>query len=405
MKGTVYRYLRYGGCAALGIVFFLGAEAVDTDRQTVDKGILKRNPWGQRDAVYEFYAEGLEEGTVDLTVTVPSRRLSPEEFHQRMPEISEILLSGILGSNVSLDQIRTDLELPEELPGYGIQVAWESERPELLSSMGLLNQEGLRGVDPSRGETFSLMAELSCGEEKELVTVPVTVLPEEMTQGERLAERIDSLALEDMENETVRLMEEFEGVPITYRRKGRFQNAVLLVLGGVLAACLWMKEKNDEQLQKKRREESLTAAYPDLVSGFLVLTGAGYSIRQAWKKTVQDRKQSETLPFSEVYQEMQVTLNQMETGTPEAFAYVWFGKRCGLRCYTRFSGILESSLRTGGSSLRSLLEPEMEEAFKIQADLARRKGEEASTKLLIPMFGMLGIVMVMVTAPAFFSLG
>ena len=405
MKGTVYRYLRYGGCAALGIVFFLGAEAVDTDRQTVDKGILKRNPWGQRDAVYEFYAEGLEEGAVDLTVTVPSRRLSPEEFHERMPEISEILLSGILGSNVSLDQIRTDLELPEELPGYGIQVAWESERPELLSSMGLLNQEGLWGVDPSRGETFSLMAELSCGEEKELVTVPVTVLPEEMTQGERLAERIDSLALEDMENETVRLMEEFEGVPITYRRKGRFQNAVLLVLGGVLAACLWMKEKNDEQLQKKRREESLTAAYPDLVSGFLVLTGAGYSIRQAWKKTVQDRKQSETLPFSEVYQEMQVTLNQMETGTPEAFAYVWFGKRCGLRCYTRFSGILESSLRTGGSSLRSLLEPEMEEAFKIQADLARRKGEEASTKLLLPMFGMLGIVMVMVTAPAFFSLG
>lgn len=405
MKGTVYRYLRYGGCAALGIVFFLGAEAVDTDRQTVDKGILKRNPWGQRDAVYEFYAEGLEEGAVDLTVTVPSRRLSPEEFHERMPEISEILLSGILGSNVSLDQIRTDLELPEELPGYGIQVAWESERPELLSSMGLLNQEGLWGVDPSRGETFSLMAELSCGEEKELVTVPITVLPEEMTQGERLAERIDSLALEDMENETVRLMEEFEGVPITYRRKGRFQNAVLLVLGGVLAACLWMKEKNDEQLQKKRREESLTAAYPDLVSGFLVLTGAGYSIRQAWKKTVQDRKKSETLPFSEVYQEMQVTLNQMETGTPEAFAYVWFGKRCGLRCYTRFSGILESSLRTGGSSLRSLLEPEMEEAFKIQADLARRKGEEASTKLLLPMFGMLGIVMVMVTAPAFFSLG
>lgn len=405
MKGTVYRYLRYGGCAALGIVFFLGAEAVDTDRHTVDKGILKRNPWGQRDAVYEFYAEGLEEGAVDLTVTVPSRRLSPEEFHERMPEISEILLSGILGSNVSLDQIRTDLELPEELPGYGIQVAWESERPELLSSMGLLNQEGLRGVDPSRGETFSLMAELSCGEEKELVTVPITVLPEEMTQGERLAERIDSLALEDMENETVRLMEEFEGVPITYRRKGRFQNAVLLVLGGVLAACLWMKEKNDEQVQKKRREESLTAAYPDLVSGFLVLTGAGYSIRQAWKKTVQDRKQSETLPFSEVYQEMQVTLNQMETGTPEAFAYVWFGKRCGLRCYTRFSGILESSLRTGGSSLRSLLEPEMEEAFKIQADLARRKGEEASTKLLLPMFGMLGIVMVMVTAPAFFSLG
>ena len=33
-----------------------------------------------------------------------------------------------------------------------------------------------------------------------------------------------------------------------------------------------------------------------------------------------------------------------------------------------------------------------------------RKGEEASTKLLIPMFLMLGVVMVMVVAPAFLSL-
>lgn len=350
MRGTVYRYLRYGGCAALGIVFFLGAEAADTDRQTVDKGILKRNPWGQRDAVYEFYAEGLEEGAVELAVTVPPRRLSPKEFHQRMPEISEdppVRYPGkqcVFGPDPHRSGAAGGASGIWDPGGMGIGEAGASEQH------GAFKPGRAPGVDPSRGETFSLMAELSCGEEKELVTVPVTVLPEEMTQGERLAERIDSLALEDMENETVRLMEEFEGVPITYRRKGRFQNAVLLVLGGVLAACLWMKEKNDEQVQKKRREESLTAAYPDLVSGFLVLTGAGYSIRQAWKKTVQDRKQSETLPFSEVYQEMQVTLNQMETGTPEAFAYVRFGKRCGLRCYTRFSGILESSLRTGGSS-------------------------------------------------------
>ena len=81
MKGTVYRYLRYGGCAALGIVFFW--EPRQWIQARLDKD--KRNPWGQRDAVYKFYAEGLE-GAVDLTVTVPSRRLSPEEFHERMPD-------------------------------------------------------------------------------------------------------------------------------------------------------------------------------------------------------------------------------------------------------------------------------------------------------------------------------
>ena len=151
MRGTVYRYLRYGGCAALGIVFFLGAEAADTDRQTVDKGILKRNPWGQRDAVYEFYAEGLEEGAVELAVTVPPRRLSPKEFHQRMPEISEILLSGILGSNVSLDQIRTDLELPEELPQSG-----DVEQQAIRSALSEQAQAVLHGLEEPYKEVFML---------------------------------------------------------------------------------------------------------------------------------------------------------------------------------------------------------------------------------------------------------
>ena len=50
------------------------------------------------------------------------------------------------------------------------------------------------------------------------------------------------------------------------------------------------------------------------------------------------------------------------------------------------------------------LEEEMETAFRQRKELALRKGEEASTKLLIPMFLMLGVVMVMVVAPAFLSL-
>ena len=66
---------------------------------------------------------------------------------------------------------------------------------------------------------------------------------------------------------------------------------------------------------------------------------------------------------------------------------------------------MESSVQTGGKNLRNLLEAEMEEAFKQRADMARKKGEEASSRLLLPLFGMLGIVMVMVAAPAFLALG
>ena len=144
--------------------------------------------------------------------------------------------------------------------------------------------------------------------------------------------------------------------------------------------------------------------YPELLSGFLVLTGAGYPVRQAWKKQVMDgmkKKQQERHP---VYREMQTTLNQMETGTPEIRAYAEFGRRIGIGSYVKFASLLGNSVSTGGKDLRRLLEDEMEAAFRQRKDLALRKGEEASTKLLIPMFLMLGVVMVMVVAPAFLSL-
>ena len=101
---------------------------------------------------------------------------------------------------------------------------------------------------------------------------------------------------------------------------------------------------------------------------------------------------------------MQTTLNQMETGMPEIRAYGEFGRRIGIGSYMKFASLLGNSVSTGGKDLRRLLEEEMEAAFRQRKDLALRKGEEASTKLLIPMFLMLGIVMIMVVAPAFLSL-
>ena len=119
---------------------------------------------------------------------------------------------------------------------------------------------------------------------------------------------------------------------------------------------------------------------------------------------VVDAESKNTVLLHPVYREMRTALNQMETGTPEIRAYGEFGRRIGLGCYIKFASLLGNSVSTGGKDLRRLLEEEMETAFRQRKELALRKGEEASTKLLIPMFLMLGVVMVMVVAPAFLSL-
>ena len=95
----------------------------------------------------------------------------------------------------------------------------------------------------------------------------------------------------------------------------------------------------------------------------------------------------------------------MQRGVPELQAFAEFGAGCRLRPYRKLSGLLEQNVRNGAEGLRKALETEMESAFEEEKALARRRGEEASTKLMLPLFLMLMIIMVMVSVPAFLAFG
>lgn len=50
------------------------------------------------------------------------------------------------------------------------------------------------------------------------------------------------------------------------------------------------------------------------------------------------------------------------------------------------------------------MKQEADRAFEERKNLAKRLGEEAGTKMLIPLFLMLLVVLVMIVVPAFFSI-
>lgn len=62
--------------------------------------------------------------------------------------------------------------------------------------------------------------------------------------------------------------------------------------------------------------------------------------------------------------------------------------------------ILGQSRQTGMKNLQELLAQEMDTAWEQQKQAAKRLGEEAGTKLLLPLFLMLLVVMVLVMVPA-----
>ena len=176
-------------------------------------------------------------------------------------------------------------------------------------------------------------------------------------------------------------------------------------LGVLMAALLMMQEESKQRELAKKREQQLLLDYAEVVSKLQVLVGAGMTVRNAWGRMVQDYEAVTGKQSRPAYEEMRQTYYQMENGTAEGAAYREFGRRCRLQPYLKLSTILEQNRKTGTKNLRELLRTEVEDAFELRKNLARKMGEEAGTKLLVPLFLLLFVVMIFIMVPAMMTMG
>ena len=145
--------------------------------------------------------------------------------------------------------------------------------------------------------------------------------------------------------------------------------------------------------------------YPEIVNKFTIYTGAGLTIRRAWEKIVMEYEKSEKLEMKRyAYEEMKLSWRELESGIGEQECYEHFGERCRLQPYLKLGALLSQNLRKGTKGLSELLRAETDLAFEERKAAALRMGEEAGTKLLLPMFLMLSVVLLIVIVPAFLSI-
>ena len=160
---------------------------------------------------------------------------------------------------------------------------------------------------------------------------------------------------------------------------------------GLSAAMFFMKDQ-DLHKQVEKQKDIWKMQYPDLVHKVVLYLGAGMSMRGC---------------FGMLASEYDVALyvrRELETGQTEAVAYDRFGKRTGVLEYMRFCTLLVQNLKKGSKQLLHRLEEEADKSAEERVRTARTKGEEASTRLLVPMTLLLASVMLMIMAPAFWGM-
>lgn len=391
------------GTVGIAFLVFMSDNGKKLLQDEHGQSVLQRNApgMGSREEDLEVQIGDLKES---VTVKVSEEKYTKEELENVFEEAARKLETLILGENKSLDEVRSDLDLITEIPETGITIAWELDNYEVMDQQGKLRQE----VVDASGILLKLDAVLSYGEETFYHTFYVHIYPTKLTKAERwlqdLKAETERLDKEQATKDKMSLPTSVDGQQVIWKYVTDFRAVGILLLGTILAMLCYAAEGQRKKEEDKARKKQMEFDYPQLISRFTLYLGAGLPVRNAWSKIVQSYEEEEKRNGRrEIYEEMAYTMHEISSGASESECYERFGERCGLTKYRKFGTLLSQNLKKGSRGISELLKQEAFQAFEERKDFAKKLGEEAGTKMLAPMFLMLGVVLVIIVVPAFFS--
>lgn len=333
-------------------------------------------------------------------IEVYPRELTQSEAKQLSDDFLENLGSYILNGNEDFGHISKDLKLEETYEDFPFEVNWESSREEIIDRQGRIGEIG-------QNISLELTVTLSYGDFERTERIPVVAVPLLLSEEEQAYLEMMNYLLKTEEEsrgeETWILPEEWKGRRIEWSCQAKDFSILIWAVTPAVAALLYLSADKDIHEELEKRRKRLQQEYPELVHKLLLYVGAGMTIRGAFKKIAGDyensrQKRKRVRPG---YEEVLYTCRELQGGISEGAAYEHFGKRAGLREYIRLGTLLGQNLKRGNSTLLERLREEAEKSSAESLLQVRRLGEEAGTKLLVPMVLMLAVVMVMIMVPAF----
>lgn len=348
------------------------------------------------------------------TVTVHARRLTRPEAEKLAERILKQFPDCLLGENTGVGNIRFPLKMPQEAELSPFVPDWESSRYAVLDTDGsIFNSE----YTEEQAEQVDLTVHLTYGDwrfdKKMSFTVRAPVRDEEtMIRGE-IQNTLKEAEKKSAAENTFVLPSEADGIALTWEEKTEDVSPGILVMGILVCMCAWYIMDSRLHEQTIGRSRQLAIDYPRLISRIVLYLGAGMSVRNVFYTCASEYRQQRAAESKKMmgkkagvrylYEEILLVCNELDSGIPEAEAYMHFGRRCRSRQYTKLCSLLVQNLRRGNDTLLAILQEEAQSSFEERKNLARELGEEAGTKLLLPMMIMLGVTMLIIIVPAYFS--
>lgn len=339
-----------------------------------------------------------------MEIDVEPEQYTAKEAEEAFEKAMEKLDQTVLGENPSFDRVEMDLHFTKEVENLPISVEWELDSYETLDMDGVIIRENI----PKEGVMVEIRGILTYGERQAYYIRTACIYPKTKSKKEALvseiSQEVEKAKKESKEKKEISLPTKVQGKKVTWEYPASHTPLIILLLGVVAALLMPALKKQKLSEEQKERREQMLGDYARIIGDFTLLLDTGMTTKQVWERMVRQYESRKTPHLRYAYEEMKETYYQMKGGVTEGEAYERFGERCGFAPYRKFGALLSQNLKKGTKGLANLLQMEAITANEEEKARARRKAEEAGTKLLIPMFVMLGVVMAVVIVPAFLSM-
>ena len=395
-------------CIAAALLLAVISLMAGSRSSAVDNGnSIKRATPGEADKNYELSVGGISDSDEAISIKVSSREYSETEAVEQFDRLMEELSVHITGSNESLDKIVTDMVLPKHINGFnGITLSWFPEDTELIAYDGTVDNLELKVPRKTK-----LNVRLRAGRYSDEFSVPVTVYPADSLNSEDVKRQLEEMIKKEdaaqISSDRLVLPESINGHALNYEERHDNSWVSIIAAGLIAAFLLGLKPEQTRRKREKVRETELLLGYSEMVSKLMVYMGAGLAVRNAWIRIAENYNRELSAGMTEkniVYDEMLQTAGELKRGVSETKAYADFAKRCPQKCYIKLISLLEQELKTGDPRVKAAMEIEMNDAFEQRKNMAKRLGEEAGTKLMLPLMLSLITVLIIVAVPAMMTL-
>ena len=364
-------------------------------------GTLFRRELGKGSYVEELELKSdVYQGTVELEIE--EKQPTKNEAKKLLEKAKKEIDATFLGENKALEQVMSDVILQDTYQDGMVAAEWSFDNYTYIGTDGVIKENEL-----DEPELVEATAVLTCGEYQQIYRFSMQLCPCSVETEKGLRREIQKkIRQQPLEKSEITLPSDIAGIPLQWKKTGNMDGAMLSILGIVVCFLLPYGQKLEEQKQKKIILEKRKKDYPMLVEELSLFLAAGVTFTEAARKMTEnyEHRKKQTGKVQEGYELWKKLSYEMRDGVREADAIMRFGKESGRKEYKKLALLLEQNRRQGSQHMIQQLEQENLIAFEMRKNQVKREGEEASVKLLFPMMGMLGIVIVILILPAMMTM-